>query len=243
MTDVGSVAGAAGRFGRYVGLAVATLALVLFALLHVLVGWLSPVTDTISDYALSTSGWMFNAAVLALAAASLFLLGPLLRIQARVASGPSSAGAAASGPSPAGPAVSSWASSLGAACFAAWCVGLVVLTVFPRDPVGAPITVTGEIHKWASVVALLSLPVGALLVAVRHRSRGARVVAVVAAVCLVALVPFVSAYLADSPLRPFLGLLERGVALGEVVLLILLGTIRLRRVAARTTDQRQGPPT
>lgn len=206
MTDAGAVLRTAGRYGRVMGLAAAGVALVLFALLHVLVARLSPVTDTISDYALSADGWIFNAAVLALVAGSLCLLGPLLR-----------AGAATA--------------PLATACFVAWCVGLVALTVFPRDPVGAPITVTGEIHKWASVMALVSLPIGALLVGWRHGGRGARVLLVMATVCLIALVPFVSAYLASSPLRPYLGLLERGVALGEVVLLLLLGTIRL---AART---------
>ncbi|MFE9203464.1 DUF998 domain-containing protein [Micromonospora sp. NPDC007230] len=201
MTDARLALRVANRLGRLLGLAAAAVALVLFALLHVLVARLSPVTDTISDYALSPDGWIFDTAVLVLAASSVCLLGPLLRRQAAV--------------------------PLATGCYACWCLGLVVLTVFPRDPVGAPTTVTGEIHKWASVIALLSLPLGALLTARRRRGPGARVVAVTAAVCLVALVPFVSAYLASSPLKPYLGLIERAVALGEVVLLLLLGTIRL----------------
>ncbi|MCW3814079.1 DUF998 domain-containing protein [Micromonospora sp. DR5-3] len=202
MTDARAALRIANRLGRLLGLTAAALALVLFALLHVLVSRLSPVTDTISDYALSSGGWIFDTAVLVLAASSVCLLGPLLwRRQTAV--------------------------PLATACYACWCLGLVVLTVFPRDPVDAPVTATGEIHKWASVAALLSLPLGALLTARRRRGPGARVVAVTAAVCLVALVPFVTAYLASSPLKPYLGLVERAVALGEVILLLLLGTIRL----------------
>ncbi|MFU8874325.1 DUF998 domain-containing protein [Micromonospora sp. SL4-19] len=202
MTDARPALHIADRLGRLLGLAAAALALVLFALLHVLVSRLSPVTDTISDYALSSDGWIFDAAVLVLAGGSVCLLGPLL--WRRHAAVPSAT-----------------------ACYACWCLGLVLLTVFPRDPVGAPVTAAGEIHKWASVIALLSLPLGALLTARRRRGPGARVVAVTAAVCLVALVPFVSAYLASSPLKPYLGLIERAVALGEIALLLLLGTIRL----------------
>ncbi|MFJ8580086.1 DUF998 domain-containing protein [Micromonospora sp. NPDC093277] len=200
---------------RILGLATTALALLLFALLHVLVNRLSPVADTISDYALAPDGWIFDTAVLVLAAGSVCLLGPLLwRRQAAVL-----------------PAT---------ACYAAWCLGLVILTVFPRDPVGAPNTMTGEIHKWASVIALLGLPLGALLTARRRCGPGARVVAVTATVCLVTLVPFVSAYLASSPLRPYLGLIERAVALGEVALLLLLGTLRLG-LRAITNPAAAGP--
>jgi len=217
MTDARPAPRVAGRLGRILGLAAATLALVLFGLLHVLVSRLSPVTDTISDYALAPDGWIFDTAVLVLAASSVCLLGPLL--WRRPAAVP-----------------------LATACYAGWCLGLVILTVFPRDPVGAPNTMTGEIHKWASVIALLSLPLGALLTARRRRGPGARVVAVTATVCLVALVPFVSAYLASSPLKPYLGLIERAVALGEVVLLLLLGTIRLGLRATVGSTRRRVVP-
>ncbi|OKI63995.1 DUF998 domain-containing protein [Micromonospora sp. CB01531] len=209
MTDARLALRVANRLGRLLGLAAATVALVLFALLHVLATRLSPVTDTISDYALSPDGWIFDTAALVLAGGSVCLLGPLLRRQAAV--------------------------PLATACYACWCLGLVVLTVFPRDPVGAPTTVTGEIHKWASVTALLSLPLGALLTARRRCGPGARVVAMTAVACLVALVPFVSAYLASSPLKPYLGLIERAVALGEVILLLLLGTIRVGLQATTLT--------
>jgi hypothetical protein len=195
--------------GRYVGLAAAMVTLVLFGLLHVLMARLSPLTDTLSDYALSPDRGIFNAGVLTLAAGSVFLLVPLLR----------------------GPDLRhrrrAAMVSVAALCFACWFAGLVVLTIFHRDPPGLPVTLTGEIHQWASVAALLGLPVGALLTAWRHHGLGARSVAALAGACLATLVPFVSAYVGHSPLRPYLGLLERVVALVEIALLLLLGTASL----------------
>ncbi|MFB9239201.1 DUF998 domain-containing protein [Plantactinospora siamensis] len=219
---------------RALGLAAAGVTLLLFALLHVLVARLSPVSDTISDYALSSARWIFDAGVLALAAASIALLGPLLRSGAGTAyrwiGDPAGAYRWIAGTAAAG------------ACFGCWCLGLVVLTAFPRDPIGMPDTVTGQIHQWASVVALLGLPLGALSTALRHRGTGAaRVVAATAAGCLVALVPFVIAYLAGSPLRPYVGLLERLVAVTEIVLLVLLGTV-LPRPAVADSALRPGSP-
>lgn len=193
--------------GRLAGLAAAGLALGLLALLHLLVVRISPVSDTISDYALSRDGWIFDAAALVLAGGSVPLLGPLLR---RRGIGVSVVGA----------------------CFGCWCLGLVALTAFPRDPIGMPVSPTGEIHRWAAVATLLGLPVGALLTALRHRGAGARAVAIVAGGCLVALGPFVVAYLAGSPLKPYVGLIERIVAVGEVALLLLLGTVSLGTGAA-----------
>lgn len=183
---------------RLVGVAATGLALAMFALLHVLVAQISPVGDTISDYALASYGWVFDTAALVLAGGSVPLLGPLLH-----------------GRWPAVPM----------ACFGCWCLGLVLLTVFPRDPIGVAVSPTGEVHRWAAVATLLGLPIGALVTAVRHRGFAARAATTLAAACLVALVPFVTAYLAGSPLKPYVGLIERILALGEVGLLLLLGTV------------------
>jgi Protein of unknown function (DUF998) len=161
--------------------------------------------------------------VLALAAGSALLLAPLVRRAGRSAGGRRR-----------------FRSPMGPAGLAAWCLGLVVLVAFPRDPVGATVTTTGDIHRWAAVAALSGLPVGALLTAVRHPGRRARAVVLGSTVCLVSLVPFVAAYLVGSPLRPFVGLLERLVALGEVGLLML--TARLPgRSDRRPTAPRAAP--
>lgn len=212
-----------GVLGRFVGLAAAAVTLVLFALLHVLMSRLSPLTNTLSDYALSPDRGIFNAGVLTLAAGSAFLLVPLVR--------GGDAAPPGEDPQPRGRDLRlrrrKLVTLIAALCFACWFVGLVVLTVFHRDPAGVPVTVTGEIHQWASVAALLGLPLGALLTAWRHRGLAARWVWALAAVCLASLMPFVTAYVAGSPLRPYLGLLERVVALGEIALLLVLGTVSL----------------
>ncbi|ASW55828.1 hypothetical protein CIK06_19110 [Plantactinospora sp. KBS50] len=215
---------------RALGLSAAALALVLFGLLHVLVTRLSPVADTISDYALSPVGWVFDGGVLVLAVGSVALLGPLARTgpDRPARTGQGSAVPDRTGRSTAGPA--RWFGGTAAALFGCWCLGLVVLTMFPRDPVGMPVSSTGLVHQWASVGALLGLPLGALVTAARRRGAGTRIVAAVAGACLAALVPFVVAYLAGSPLRPYVGLLERLVVVAEIVLLVLLGTL-LRQAA------------
>ena len=220
-----------GVLGRLVGLAAATVTLVLFALLHVLMSRLSPLTGTLSDYALSPDRGIFNAGVLILATGSVFLLVPLVR--------GGDAPPPSQDPQPRGRALRlrrEVVTPVAALCFACWFVGLVVLTVFRRDPAGVPVTVTGEIHQWASVAALLGLPLGALLTARRHHGLAARWVSALAAVCLASLIPFVTAYVAGSALRPYLGLLERVVALGEIALLLVLGTVSLiARVPAPRT--------
>ncbi|TDC40199.1 DUF998 domain-containing protein [Micromonospora sp. 15K316] len=190
---------------RLGGLVCAAAAMLLFGVLHLPGQPVHPVRDTVSDYALSRHGWLFDLAVLTLAAGSVLLLAPALR-----RSGPPTF---RRGRLPA---------AVGPAGLAAWCLGLVVLVVCPRDAPGVPVTITGEIHRWAAVAALSGLPVGALLVAVRHPGRLARAVVAGAVGCVVALVPFVAAYLVGSPLRPFVGLLERLVCLAEVGLLLLV---------------------
>ncbi|RKN57377.1 DUF998 domain-containing protein [Micromonospora costi] len=195
---------------RVAGLVVAGVAMLLFGVLHLPGSPVHPVRDTVSDYALSRTGWLFDVAVLALAAGSALLLAPEVLRSGRPAA---------------------LRHRFVAAGLGAWCVGLVVLVVFPRDPVGAPVTTTGDIHRWAAVAALSGLPLGALLAAVRHPGRLARAVVLGAVACAVAMVPFVAAYLVGSPLRPFVGLIERLVCLGEVGLLVLVAHLRPRGVA------------
>lgn len=196
---------------QIVGLAATALALALLTVLHLVGGDIDPVSGTLSDYALKSYGWIFDAGTLVLAVGSVSLLGPVLlgRVLLRRVAVP-----------------------VAAVCFACWCLGLVVLTVFPRDPVGVPVSLFGEIHRFAAVATLIGLPLGALLTTAR-RPRAmlrvpAREVTVGALVCLVALVPFVISYLTGSPLKPYVGLIERLVAVGEVGLLLLVGT-RLHR--------------
>ncbi|MGC5019668.1 DUF998 domain-containing protein [Micromonospora sp. DT47] len=211
-------AGPAATALRAAGLAATGLSMLLFAVLHVGAHGVHPVRDTLSDYALTRDRWLFDLAVLVLAAGSALLLAPLSGGARRHRGAGRHAG---------------WRRTAARAAFAAWCLGLTVLVVFPRDPVGAATTAAGDIHRWAAVAALCGLPVGALLTAVRHPGRCVAAVVVASAGCLVALLPFATAYLVGSPLRPAVGLLERTVSVGEVVVLLL--TTRLCRPA-------DGPP-
>ncbi|GAB3809695.1 DUF998 domain-containing protein [Micromonospora zhanjiangensis] len=200
---------------QIVGLVAIGLSLVLLTVLHVVGADIDPVSGTLSDYALRSYGWIFDVGTTVLAVGSVTLLGPALLRRVTV--------------------------PVEAICFGCWCLGLVVLTVFPRDPVGVPVSLVGEIHRFAAVATLVGLPLGALLTAARrprHMLRvPARAVTVGALVCLAALVPFVISYLTGSPLKPYVGLIERLVSVGEIGLLLLVG-LRLHRFApARSPEQ------
>ncbi|MFD0787263.1 DUF998 domain-containing protein, partial [Micromonospora azadirachtae] len=86
---LGSAAGTLSRTVRtlavahYVGLVGAGTAMLLFGVLHLPGHPVDPVRDTVSDYALSRHGWLFNVAVLTLAAGSALLLAPAVRQSGR----------------------------------------------------------------------------------------------------------------------------------------------------------------
>src|SRR5690349_17881284 len=118
------------------------VSLVLFGVLHVLppTAELAWTTRTISQYALTESGWVFDTATLLLAAGSAAILVPLIR--ARLA-GPGAV-----------------------AALALWVLGLVGVVWFEKHNWSVGPSISGDIHRVASVVAFLSLPAGALLAAV-----------------------------------------------------------------------------
>jgi hypothetical protein len=125
------------------GLGGIVLAVLLIGLLHVLppTSEISPVRRTISQYALSEGGTVFNVAVLALAAGSAVTLLALVRaglLRAR---------------------------SGGAFALLLWSVALAAVVYFPKHNWSVGPSIDGTIHRVASVVAFLSLPVGALLIA------------------------------------------------------------------------------
>lgn len=51
-----------------------------------------------------------------------------------------------------------------------WCLGLIVAAVFPTDPIGDPLTLVGEIHRYAGATMYVSLPVAGWLVYLRSRT-------------------------------------------------------------------------
>ena len=175
-------------------------------LLHVLppTSAISPVRRTISEYALTSLGWVFAVSVAALALGSAAVFAAFGRARRL------------------GPAA--------AICGTAWVVGLLVLIRFPKhDWALGPVTGSGQVHRLASLVAFLALPVAALLIARAGRGRpAARAVAILGVISLA----WFTAILATLALHPArwwqvipLGLVERGLALTEVAAVLALAVL------------------
>jgi hypothetical protein len=196
----------------------------LILLLHVLPpsNRINPLTHTISEYALGSTGWIFDVGVLALAAGSLVLLACLVRVGvARPVSGAS-------------------------LLVFGWSAALTVLVVFQKYDFahGQHTGASGMIHRMASLVAFLCLPPGALLLARAGRRnpvwRAAAVrtrwAAVVAVGCLCLLFYAVGqSFVTDIAWwRVFpLGAMERLIALAEVAVVLFLArwALLVRRMA------------
>ncbi|GAA1350993.1 DUF998 domain-containing protein [Saccharothrix algeriensis] len=96
---------------------------------------------TISEYALGPQRWVFDTAVGLLAAGSLAILAVLVR-----------------------GGITRWGSP-GSLAFAAWSAGLALVVVFPKHDWSVGPSLSGDIHRVGSLVAFLSLPVAAVLLA------------------------------------------------------------------------------
>lgn len=130
----------AGVFAGLGGLCVA-VSVALFGVLHVVppsagLDWTS---RTISQYALLSNGWVFHVATLLLAAGSVAVLVALRR-----------AGLLRRG---------------AAVALLLWVAGLVGVVWFEKHNWSTGPSMSGDIHRVASLVAFLSLPAGALLAA------------------------------------------------------------------------------
>ncbi len=198
--------------------------LAFYALLHVR----SPSAEldwsrrTISHYALLPNGWWFDAATLLLAAGSLAVLGASLR-----------AGVVRGG---------------AAVALLLWVLGLVGVVWFEKHNWAAGPSLAGDIHRAASVVAFLSLPVGALLAAARSlRSSAARLVAFGGAVSLLCFTPILWA-VASEPWTGVrwwraipLGGVERLLGLAEVVTVLLIAWWAVRSTRPSATSRHRRP--
>jgi hypothetical protein len=186
-----------------VGLVGTALAVVLVGLLHIIdAGQVDPVRRTISEYALRDHGWMFDAGVLALAAGSVAVLVALVRA-----------------------GLMRWP-SFAAVGMLVWVAGLVAVVAFEKTNWSVGPSLGGMIHRYASLVAFLALPV-ATLAATRGRDGTAwpRWLAITA-------LAWLGAILSGVVLRPLsgvpwwqflpLGIMERGLALTEVAVVVAL---------------------
>ncbi|MCE0762684.1 DUF998 domain-containing protein [Pseudonocardia kujensis] len=217
-----------GRGFALAGLLGAGAAVVLILGLTLTVGRVDPIRRTISEYALHADlEPLFDAGVLAFAGATLCVLVALVRAGlARAVSG----------------------ASAGLVLAVA---GLVAVVVFEKTNWAVGPSVGGTIHRCASLVAFLTLPVTAILVARRYRravaasgpgpwARNAAWARWLGVASLLWFTPI----LVGFAQRPFtgvswwqavpLGLVERGLALTEVLVVVVLalwGTVATRQTS------------
>lgn len=182
------------------------------AALHVLppTDRLSPIRRAISDYALHETAWLFNVGVLAVALGSFAVLLAVTR-----------AGLAR-------------LTSLGGIGVVVWCLSLAGVVIFPPHNWAIGPSASGEIHRAASLLAFLALPLGALFIAWAWRAdvRWRRCAACAAGFAALALLMF-GVIVGAIVLEPVtgvswwraipLGAVERCLAAAEVLTVLTLG--------------------
>ncbi|WBB56472.1 DUF998 domain-containing protein [Verrucosispora sp. WMMD573] len=206
------------------------LAAVLTVIGHAGVSDLDPVSLTVSDYAVSDSGGIIHVAMLLLAAASAVLIPALSRLSPpgglravaakRRAVGPT-------GPMAGTPEFGTATSDGGRGraaewLLAVWAGGLLVSGLVPTNPPGTEMGTAAYVHRYASVVAFLALPIAGWLLATRlpvgaRAGRWLRALTVTSLLLAVAMAW--SAYPGD---RAYYGLIERALILAEVGLLTVV---------------------
>ncbi|MET7426745.1 DUF998 domain-containing protein [Dactylosporangium sp. NPDC005555] len=189
-----------------VGVLCVAVSVVMYGLLHVLqpsaqLDWTS---RTISQYALLSNGWVFDVATLLLAAGSLTVVVALRRAGLLLRPGATVA-------------------------LLLWVAGLVGVVWFEKHNWAAGPSMSGDIHRVASLVAFLSLPAGALLAAAPWlRATPARLVALGGVVSLLCFSPILWALVSEpwTGVRWWraipLGGVERLLGLAEVATVLLL---------------------
>ncbi|GIJ19554.1 DUF998 domain-containing protein [Micromonospora lutea] len=187
------------------------LAAVLTIIGHAGVSDLDPVSLTVSDYAVSDSGEVIHVAMLLLAAASAVLIPALGRLDHLQRGHPAGR-----------PALSGRGGRAAQWLLAVWAGGLLVSGLVPTNPPGTDMGTAAYVHRYASVVAFLALPIAGWLLAGRLPA-GARtglwLRALTVASLLLAVTMAWSAYPGD---RAYYGLIERALILAEVALLTVV---------------------
>ncbi|MET0866188.1 MAG: DUF998 domain-containing protein [Nakamurella sp.] len=195
------------------GIAGALVAVIGVGTLHLLpqTADIDIVRRTISEYALTELGWVFNLGVAGLAIGSLAILASLVL-----------AGRARGG-------------SLGIALGLIWSAALLVVMVFPKHNWAVGPSTNGSIHRVASIVAFVCLPVAVLLLTRRPGgSRGRRPIpARLASWLAIGSLAWFGVLLGAWALTPItgkpwwqavpLGVVERGLVISEVLAVIALG--------------------
>jgi hypothetical protein len=190
---------------------------------------MAPDSFVAGDQALTDVGWMYNLGVLSLAAGSLAIFAAVVR-----------AGLAGLG------AAGIW---LGGC----WSAALTVIVLFPKHNWAVGPSANGQIHRAASIVAFLCLPVAVLLltrrrgVPRRDHPIAARFAWWLAVASLAWFVPIVGALALSSAIRtPWwqaipLGLVERGLVMCEALAIIAQG-VWVLTATRRTRSPRPASP-
>jgi hypothetical protein len=189
---------------RLFGLAGVAVAVVMMAVLHVVPpsSLVNPVTRTLSEYALLSDAWVFDLGVTALAIGSLAVVGSLVvRGVVRVVSVPSF-------------------------LVAVWSACLLVIVAFPKNNWAVGPSTGGTVHRVASVVAFVALPLAAIMVGRAARSwwpAGLGIVwfAVILGAVLTQPVTGTRWWLAIP-----LGVVERGMLITEVLAVAAMALVR-----------------
>lgn len=198
----------------------------LFALLHVLpaTDGISSVDDTISEYAFTSLQWLFNLAVLLIAAGTGTVFVALVRAETVRAL-----------------SVTSVAAGL-------WIAGLVLIIVFEKTNWAVGPSTTGTIHRIASIVAFVALPLAVIAGAKASLpdAPGWRILTQLLGVTswlwFALILAAVARMMAGGP--PWwralpLGLVERGMALNEMLAVAALAIGTLSRCATRNEIRRR----
>lgn len=206
------------RTTAYVGLAGVAAAVLLIGILHLVPpsSRVSVVRRTISEYALLEDGWVFNIGVIALAVGSVAVIASLVGHQVIKVYSPASL------------------------LIALWTLCLVAIVVFPKNNWAIGPSLGGMIHRYASVVAFVSLPIAAILVGRATRSAWPVWLGAVS-------LAWFGLILGAVVLQPFtgvrwwiaipLGAVERGLLVTEVAAVAALALVRKTVPAPAVLDR------
>lgn len=186
------------------------LATTMVIALHLLPDWggVNPVTGMLSDYGVRPDGWVFDSALDILSVGSVAVL-IKMALHGVVR---------------------------GRATFVlmvSWCVCLVAIATFPKDPNTATQTLRGAIHLYTTSAACVSLPVASMVIGWQHRRdpawrRWAWTVQGLAIVSVPCFLPFVISFFvirlthASGPSAVPTGLVERLMGGLDILLLVVL---------------------
>jgi hypothetical protein len=193
------------------GLVAVATSSVMVVCLHLMPGWggVDPITGMLSDYGVRPVGWVFDTALDVMSIGS-----------AAVAVKMVMHGVVRDHPS--------------LLLMLSWCVCLVGIATFTKDPNAGAQTGRGWVHLMATAAACISLPLASLVLGLRHRRdprwrRFAWLSQGLALVCVPCGLPFVVSFFvirfthASGPSSVPTGLVERLMAGVDVLILVVLG--------------------